>query len=744
MLLPFLTHKLLFMKPFFKFLTLPLLLLCFLVSAQVKTNFNNESVIDEKGRFVKPYKVQADFEISAKDIDTLLQIEKRESQKSNNEKPFQLAVPVSINWDIAKSINWTTDGEFAYGKCTIKVNGALSSSINFDQFYLPSGTEMYIYNENGKMITGPITENENNLNKVWGSWVYKGPLLSIEIKTPSSTVKQLLLHSNNIAYGYKEVYAKVGGFGSSGSCEINVLCPLGNGWEAERNSVALILSDNGSSWCSGSMIMNTCSTNRPFFLTANHCFNPPGLPQQNVSAWRFTFQAWSPTCSPSQNSDGVTYNGSTLRANWTNSDFCLVELVNTPAANSGINYAGWTRSNVPAQSGTGIHHPSGDVMKISRANNQVTRTGWNGAAGTDHWQANWSPQNNGAGQTVTAVTEGGSSGSPLFDQNHRIVGQLHGGPSTCGGTQLWDYYGSFDVSWTGGGTNSTRLSNWLDPSGSGVTTTNTTNVSALFGTFQISGPSSFCNSGDYSVSNVPPGATVTWSASSGIVTLSPNGTQVTATRTSDGTFTMTATIATACGSYTTSSGYINVGSTNPWSGSIGGLDLNDNCTSTMKTPFVSDLGAGSSYQWYVFPGTPGTDYYLYNVDNNASLQFYTPGNYQIVVKATSSCGHAFSASSYYQAVDCYNYYRLSPNPATSDITVYVDEEGLKKQKIEKSSDQSIQKIIIVDKMGNALVQQSYPTDTRKVTLNIGGLSPDMYVVKIFHGQKWTSLKFLKQ
>lgn len=314
-----------------------------------------------------------------------------------------------------------------------------------------------------------------------------------------------MLHSNNVAYGYKEIYrTKAIGFGNSGPCEINVLCPLGNGWEAERNTVALLLDANGQALCSGAMIMNTCSSTNPFFLTANHCFATS--PQQDVTKWRFNFQDWSPTCSPSQNATGVTYNGSTLRANWDNSDFCLVELNNTPPTNSGINYAGWTRSTTPAQNATGIHHPAGDVMKISRGNNAVVRTGWY-TSGTTHWQVNWSAQNNGVGQMVTAVTEGGSSGSPLFDQNHRIIGQLHGGPSQCSGTQLWDYYGSFDVSWTGGGTNATRLSNWLDPNNTGAMTTNTTNVSALINpnlSLSITGNSSFCSgASNYTVNGVP-------------------------------------------------------------------------------------------------------------------------------------------------------------------------------------------------------------------------------------------------
>jgi hypothetical protein len=72
--------------------------------------------------------------------------------------------------------------------------------------------------------------------------------------------------------------------------------------------------------------------------------------------------------------------------------------------NSGINYARWTRSSTAAQNATGIHHPAGDVMKSNKGNNPVTRTGWY-TSGTTHWQVNWSAQNNGAGQTVTAVTE---------------------------------------------------------------------------------------------------------------------------------------------------------------------------------------------------------------------------------------------------------------------------------------------------------------------------------------------------
>lgn len=204
------------MKTILKLLIIPFSLLCFLTKAQVKTNFNNKTPITERGYFLKSYKATIDFEIPAKNITNLLQDEKSETNTILEAKPFQIAVPVPVNLDIGKLMNWIDEGDSAYGKFTIKLKGALSTSINFYKFYLPDGTEMFIYNENGSMITGPITEKENNPNKIWGSWVYQGSWLTIEIRTPLSALTQLVLHANNIAYGYKKVY-KMGNFGQSAS-----------------------------------------------------------------------------------------------------------------------------------------------------------------------------------------------------------------------------------------------------------------------------------------------------------------------------------------------------------------------------------------------------------------------------------------------------------------------------------------------------------------------------------------------
>jgi len=82
-----------------------------------------------------------------------------------------------------------------------------------------------------------------------------------------------------------------------------------------------------------------------------------------------------------------------------------------------------------------------------------------GGVDTAVWSVNWSQ----------GVTEDGSSGSPLFDQNHHVVGNLSGGFSSCGNPTAVDYYGRLAVGWAGDSGVSAQLKAHLDPHAAGTT-----------------------------------------------------------------------------------------------------------------------------------------------------------------------------------------------------------------------------------------------------------------------------------
>ena len=154
---------------------------------------------------------------------------------------------------------------------------------------------------------------------------------------------------------------------------------------------------------------------RDSFLTANHCFSDP-------SVWAFRFGWISPNavCATTANSSNgptnMTLSGATLRARDAGSDFALVEINQNVPEDWDRVYAGWDRSGNTPDFTVGIHHPSGDVMKVCRDDDQPTQT-INGGAQT------WEITTAGGGWEM-GVTEPGSSGSPLFDTEGRIIGQL--------------------------------------------------------------------------------------------------------------------------------------------------------------------------------------------------------------------------------------------------------------------------------------------------------------------------------
>ncbi len=140
-------------------------------------------------------------------------------------------------------------------------------------------------------------------------------------------------------------------------------------------------------------------------------------------------------------------------------------------------------------------------MKISFENDAPTQVSYESA---QCWRVIWN----------SGTTEGGSSGSPLFNQDHRIVGQLYGGNASCSNTSGHDNYGRFNISWNRG------LSDFLDPNNTGAMTTNTIAIP------YISGPTHVCytSSKTFTLVNMPAGATVNWTKSNNLSYIGGQGT----------------------------------------------------------------------------------------------------------------------------------------------------------------------------------------------------------------------------
>lgn len=442
---------------------------------------------------------------------------------------YKFAEPVAVNINLLAGTPRRIRNKWVY-TVKLRVPNALSLSVQFNRFYLPPGAEMYLYNTNGTEVTGPVTSSENNANLIWGSDVYEGDGMIIEVAVPVATTRVPLLNINSVSCGFRSLASlnAAARFGASGSCNINVSCPEGARWEEQKKSVALILDPNGGSW-TGVLVNNTCNNRIPYILTAAHAaLNNEAQP---ISKWRFVFHYWSNSCNPNQDgSQRLLFNGATLKAysSWT--DFALLQMNQVPDQFSGIVYAGWDRNSNPSPNAAGLHHPVGDVMKLAYDAEPLVRTNYPNLVGNVYWQADWN----------MGVTEVGSSGSPLFNSVGKVIGQLKGGYSFCGSGQKKDYYGCFDASWPGSGSPASRLRDWLDP----LQTDSQSIGSIRADHYIVTGPVQICSTAVYNISNLPSGATVNWLQPSpaNIASLSVSGNTATLTRLADGVVTLSAQV----------------------------------------------------------------------------------------------------------------------------------------------------------------------------------------------------------
>ncbi|MCB0739922.1 MAG: hypothetical protein KDB92_02455, partial [Chitinophagaceae bacterium] len=694
--------------------------------AQVKTKIFNNDISLEK--VVPKVKTREIVFAEPKDIENI----KKQIENSPSEIN-KFAHSISTDLDLMTMAEKTTVSTNTYYSLTIKAKNALNLSLSFNMFKLSPNAVLSIYNN--YELTDSITTRENNKLNIWATRVYQGDKITLLVIVPNNETNETALNISTINYGIKNYGGDFGSPGNSANCNINVACSQGNGWENEQNAVTILLVADGTGSCTGTLVMNTCSTNTPYVLTANHCL------EGNLSNWVFQFQYWSTAChSNTGYSEDLQFNGCTLKANNATTDFLLVEMNTIPQPTSGLYYAGWSRSTTGITNTTILHHPKWDLMKIAIDNGspvQVTDVLYGIARPC--WQLDLDD----------GIVQQGSSGAAYFNQNHQIIGQHFRRPdfgSIPDCSIKTTVGGRFDQSWTGGGTNSTRLSNWLDPDNTGAMTTNTTNISLLPTpgvSLAISGSTSFCTgTPSYTLNNsgVAYTGNVTWvSSAPSIASITSSGNPATLTKNGNGQVTITATII-ECGIQYTHNLTIDVGlpeapefievygngADDPLYLCPGGYRAEAFTTKTypqfewlLPSTWTSSVSGGNNP---FIVGTLGFDIPIH--------VYSLPSTEYMRVRTINGCG--YSTPVFLQVgTDCGGYrmsnYIVSPNPAKEQIKI----DGGKHNK-------TIREVQIIDKTGNIKLTTKYSVGTKFVNLNVSKLYPDIYYIKIYDGYNWES------
>ncbi len=372
-------------------------------------------------------------------------------------KPFQFAKTFNVSIDPSNSGRWEKKSGQRIWTIGIRSKGAYSLNLIFDKMILPEKSSIFIYTPDHSTILGSFTSDNEQSSGYFSFYPIPGDEIIVEYNEPEEVKNQGQIHIFKVNHDYKNAFG-TRPLGEAGLCNRDVYCPDVVVFSKEKQSVVdLIIA--GHELCTGTLINNVRQDKTPYMITAGHCISSDSDAQQTLICFNYE----SPYCGNGKRSlngyANQTLNGSLLKSRSDSLDFALVELETVPPSEFRPYYAGWNKSGTIPSSSFSIHHPLGDVKKISVDNNSPAIGSFNSEfVSNSFWVI---------GKWETGTTEAGSSGGPLFNDKKLFIGSLTGGNSTCTDPTN-DFFSMFSKQWNYYNSQGSQLKVWLDPDNTGI------------------------------------------------------------------------------------------------------------------------------------------------------------------------------------------------------------------------------------------------------------------------------------
>jgi lysyl endopeptidase len=391
------------------------------------------------------------------------QVEIMRSLDQPKDQPLQFAIPVQVNLTPEKDGFTVRQGSETVWVMPVSSKGALSLNMILSPFNLPEGAYVYVYDYDHQVLRGAYTNDSGGETGTMPLLPVPGERMILECHFPGKVIPSGSIGVKQVAHDFAGFFGltdtKDTYFGRSGDCEVDIKCSTNSTYlRASRSVVRLLVA--GAELCTGVLVNNTGSDYKAYVLTAEHCISNSSQASNTI----FVFNYQSPWCDGQDLTNLHSLSGSLLRATNPDIDFTLVELNQFPSLVFKPYLSGWDVTTVVPSNTFTLHHPEGDVMKISIDNNQPVSATYpvTGFVDNGFWRIlRWD----------IGTTENGSSGGPLFDQNGRLRGTLTGGAATCA-SPVNDYFAKLSMMFSITAIPGTHLRPWLDPTSSGSTIAN--------------------------------------------------------------------------------------------------------------------------------------------------------------------------------------------------------------------------------------------------------------------------------
>jgi len=327
------------------------------------------------------------------------------------------ATPLSLaGGSFSRSLS--SEGENVW-TLAIRSSGAIGIRIHFSKFDVGNGSVLVSARDaEGVIVHGPYTKKGPNQTGDFWTASLPGDLAFIEVSgadQPRLEVAEILhFDKHPTASVQDESFAPKDHL----PCHLDVMCynsppvhPHARDAIGQMNYI-----ENSIGWvCTGTLLNDLDNeTFVPYFLTAFHCISTQAVTNTLEVVWFWQHDSCGVRL-PNYFRLPRNTGGTLLETNPTDggNDMSFIRL-DDPLP-GGVGLAGWTTGSLPA-SFVGIHHPDGSWKRVTFQHEQrVVSTCTNSPMSQYHYCL----QDDG-------VTEGGSSGSGIFNDTGQLMGQLLG------------------------------------------------------------------------------------------------------------------------------------------------------------------------------------------------------------------------------------------------------------------------------------------------------------------------------
>jgi len=339
----------------------------------------------------------------------------RAEDEAREHRPYRYGATLEVAYASENHGRWdtTTNGDLVW-RLEIASPGALTIGLTLSRYDLPAGGKLFLYDPQKNDVLGAYTEANEKPNGMLAVQPVRGDRIVLEYVHPGDAPLPEL-EVGEVIHDYRNIFAHLADATfSGGGCLVDINCPAGDNFQDVKRGVVWMFQGTG---CTGFLVNNTAEDGKPYLMTAEHC--------GDITNSIYVFDYERSGCATGGSSQSKTISGATFLKASNPFDGRLYEMSQMPPSSYEPFYCGWTLDEIVEAPAVGVSHPAGNPKKIQRDNQppQITSNRWNVSF-------------------EVGIIQGGSSGSPLFDPNKRVIGICSAGQSTCASN--FALYGRFD------------------------------------------------------------------------------------------------------------------------------------------------------------------------------------------------------------------------------------------------------------------------------------------------------------